>query len=503
MICFNKETLRDKIYACWVGKNIGGTMGAPYEGTRELLDIQGFSTEPGVVLPNDDLDLQLVWLRAMDEMGPEAVNEQVLGEYWLEYVGPAWNEYGIGKSNMREGLLPPLSGEVYNEEWKHSNGAWIRTEIWASLFPGMPERAVRYAYYDACVDHGFNEGTYAAIFVAALESAAYIYNDLNTLLNIGLSKIPADCRVAKAVNLVREEHAKGTDWKVVRNMLVEQSADIGWFQAPANVAYVVLGLLYGNCDFKKSMILALNCGDDTDCTGATLGSILGIMYGTAGIPADWSVYIGDAIVTMCNLNGHGRWPKTCTELTDCVMKMLPLTTRDPIIPGYYNGYYGAMKLAYGTPRGWRPQHSVCIGNVDDFSQVSPEDYVGDQFVQEMFNRSHTAIHQAGISCDVWVELNGDPEIKPLGSISGKVTVKLLRLKSVKHYHLRWLLPEGWTVSGKSNVSTVDAWSDNLSTCTAEFTITAGEKVEPNNRLVLEVSSVQRPTCVYIPVMILG
>ena len=321
-LTFNRETLKDKIYACWIGKNIGGTMGTPYEGNRDMHDIQGFVTEEGKVLPNDDLDLQLVWLRAMDEMGPESVNERVLGEYWMTHIGPMWNEYGIGKSNMREGLLPPLAGEVYNDKWKHSNGAWIRTEIWACLFPGCPEKAIRYAFYDACVDHGYGEGTYAAIFVAAMESAAFVIKDVKTLLEIGLSKIPTDCRMAKAVRLVMEEYEKGTDWKTVRQMLVEQSADIGWFQAPANVGFVVLGLLYGEGDFKKSMILAINCGDDTDCTGATIGSLMGIMNGTAGLPSDWRSHIGDQIATICNLNGHGAWPATCTELTERVMDML-------------------------------------------------------------------------------------------------------------------------------------------------------------------------------------
>ena len=112
MIKLNKETLRDKIYACWIGKNIGGTMGTPYEGTRELLDIQGFSTPEGVVLPNDDLDLQLAWLLAMEEHGPYQLNAQILGEYWLAYVVPHWNEYGIGKGNMKAGLLPPLAGII-------------------------------------------------------------------------------------------------------------------------------------------------------------------------------------------------------------------------------------------------------------------------------------------------------------------------------------------------------------------------------------------------------
>lgn len=29
MIRFNKEELRDKVYACWIGKNIGGTARRP------------------------------------------------------------------------------------------------------------------------------------------------------------------------------------------------------------------------------------------------------------------------------------------------------------------------------------------------------------------------------------------------------------------------------------------------------------------------------------------
>ena len=41
MVKFNRDTIKDKIHACWIGKNIGGTMGAPYEGKREFLDIKG------------------------------------------------------------------------------------------------------------------------------------------------------------------------------------------------------------------------------------------------------------------------------------------------------------------------------------------------------------------------------------------------------------------------------------------------------------------------------
>lgn len=159
--------LRDKVYACWIGKNIGGTLGGPYEGKRHTHNVEGFSTKAGEPLPNDDLDLQIVWLRAMRHLGPQGLNERSLGEYWMEYVSPYWNEYGICKANMVHGLSAPMSGH-YKNEWKHSNGAWIRTEIWACLYPADVNNAVKYAYYDACVDHGLGDGTYAAMFVAAL-----------------------------------------------------------------------------------------------------------------------------------------------------------------------------------------------------------------------------------------------------------------------------------------------------------------------------------------------
>ena len=60
----------------------------------------------------------------------------------------------------------------------------------------------------------------------------------------------------------------------------------------------MIGWLYGDGDFGKSICIAVNCGDDTDCTGATLGSIFGIIYGTAIIPEKWRAPIGDGIKTV-------------------------------------------------------------------------------------------------------------------------------------------------------------------------------------------------------------
>ena len=58
---------RDKVRACWLGKNIGGTLGAPFEGFRGVYDVSYYTHDlSSGVLPNDDLDLQLVWLNAAE-----------------------------------------------------------------------------------------------------------------------------------------------------------------------------------------------------------------------------------------------------------------------------------------------------------------------------------------------------------------------------------------------------------------------------------------------------
>ena len=206
-IKLNFENYKDKVSACWIGKNIGGTMGTPYECTREILDVKGYVTEPGEPLPNDDLDLQLIWLLAVEKIGVNNINAMTLGEFWLSYIVPHWNEYGIGKNNMRRGLIPPLSGD-YENLWKDSNGAWIRTEVWACLAPAAPSIAAKLAIEDAKVDHGAGEGTYAAAFVAALQSAAFAINDLRKCIEIGLSQIPAESRMADSVRLAIDCYEK-------------------------------------------------------------------------------------------------------------------------------------------------------------------------------------------------------------------------------------------------------------------------------------------------------
>jgi len=320
----SRPEFRDRVYACFLGKNIGGTLGMPVEGNRETHDWTFYTPVPTEPAANDDIDLQLLWLKALQERGP-GLTSLDLGEYWLQYVPVNWNEYGVGKANMRDGFPPPISGQIRNQRWRDSNGAWIRSEVWACVAPGCPWIAARYAWEDACVDHGTGEGTWAEMFTAAVESAAFIESDRDKLIDIGLSYIPEDCALRRSIDAALAAYEGGLDLMAAREAVVKASASTGWFMAPQNVAFVVLGWLYGEGDFGRSICAAVNCGDDTDCTGATLGSILGIIGGTAGIPDEWRKPVGERIRNVAI--GGFTPPGTIGELTEQVVAMAPSVLR--------------------------------------------------------------------------------------------------------------------------------------------------------------------------------
>ncbi len=483
MIKLNKAKYLDKLYASWLGKNIGGTIGAPYEGTKDFLNVEGFTTPEGEPMPNDDLDLQLVWLGAMEQIGPMAFGPNTLPEYWLDWIVPHWNEYGISKANMRMGILPPMSGEVENEKWRNSNGAWIRSEIWAGLAPGVPEVAAKYAFYDASVDHGVGEGTVAEIFTATLQSYAYVESDLNKIIDFALSQIPDDSLVARSVRLAVDCYNSGMPLREARDTVMELSSQLGWFQAPANIGFVVLGLLYGEGDFKKSVLAAVNCGDDTDCTGATVGATLGIMYGTAGIPEDWRSFVGDSIVTICiNCMYRHMIPKTCTQLTERVAKLMPDVLRANYVNFEFTDGEDEVPAADLSPLSC----ALDRGSLDR----GPYSYDID---------TH---HGVGVR----VELDA-PTVR--AGEERKVTLTFFCKRSVRQtvkLLLRPILTEGWSVNGMERSVTLEypqPWNDLYGVRETSMTITAAEQVESVNRVYIEVTSASIASPIIVPITFVG
>lgn len=309
---YNEKEFFDKVYACWMGKNIGGTLGGPLEGRMELLDIKGYTQSFVESVENDDLDLQLVNLHCVEQYGGRA-DVTLLSHEWLEHVHFEYDEYGHALTNMRRGIASPLSG-CFNNFFTNCMGAPIRSEIWAVMCAGMPDLAAYYAYHDASVDHAGGEGAYGEIFFAVLESMAFVEKDKFKLIDTALSYLPKNSVVRKAVELLLDCYHKGMDWVAARQAIIDNFAGDNFTYAPVNIAFTLVGWLYEE-GFTKQMLTTLNCGYDTDCTVATLGSLLGILHGTAYLDSYWTEPLGEKIVVSRPITGFEA-PKTITELTE-------------------------------------------------------------------------------------------------------------------------------------------------------------------------------------------
>ena len=304
----------DKTLGCWMGKNAGGTLGEPMEGRREILDLDWYPEVREGGIPNDDLEVQLVWLHALETRGQDLSAAELAAE-WLDHYLPNWDEYGFGKTNVRKGLLPPLSGS-YNNAFSTSMGCPIRSEIWACIAPGLPLLAARRARTDAMVDHT-DESIYAEMLFAVLESCAYVESDRDRLMALGLAAIPDTCRTAVAVRTMMSTWRETHDWRAARQAILDAVGDYANFtDAPQNIGFTLLGWYSAPDDFGRAICDAVNCGFDTDCTGATLGSIYGIAWGAKRLPKRWIEPLGDTVAILEARTRLRHPPKTLLELTE-------------------------------------------------------------------------------------------------------------------------------------------------------------------------------------------
>ncbi len=309
MIDFD-EKLKNKIYACWLGKTIAGGLGAPFEGNPYSLNL----AQDDLLLdtgPNDDLELQLLWLIFAEKYGM-SLDSDKLSEAWLDVIEYGMDEYGVAIWNLRRGLKPPMTGYVDNY-FTDGMGAAIRSEIWACLCPGNPEAAAYFASCDASVDH-CGEGVWAEMFLAAAESSAFLSDSLEKALESGLKYVSSDSNVFGVVKYVMNMYASGTDLKKARTLILEKFGSHNFTYCVMNLGFIISALLYGEGDFDQTVLTAVNFGYDTDCTAATAGGLFGIFYGTNAIPDKWKTMVNDTINVSEFLDSQAV-PKSVMELT--------------------------------------------------------------------------------------------------------------------------------------------------------------------------------------------
>lgn len=316
--------LRDKLRGAWIGRIAGCLLGKPVEGWRSkelhslLKEIGNFpmtryimrkefpsdmqdrvplnfdncwaDTLNGIAPVDDDTNYTVFALKLVETYGKDFRPNDVL-EAWLSWI-PMFSTCTaerVAYRNAALGLLAPETA-TYKNPYREWIGAQIRGDFFGYLYPGNPEKAAELAFRDASISHVKN-GIYGEMMVAAMIAEAAVSNDMMKIIRAGLGEIPEKCRLRSDIENVISWYRDGLSEEEVFGKIhsaYDEYSGHGWCYTNSNAMIVVMALLWGKGDFGKSICLAVQTAFDTDCNGATVGSILGMMLGAGKIPACWS-----------------------------------------------------------------------------------------------------------------------------------------------------------------------------------------------------------------------
>ncbi len=233
---------------------------------------------------DDDIIYTLLGLMILEAYGPDFTVEDV-GQAWLRHLPLAATAEAAALNNLRAGI-PARDAGRRNNPWAQWIGAGIRADPWGYAAPGWPARAAAMAYHDACISHRRN-GVFAAMYFAAVISAAFAVDDPVEALHIGLEEIPPDCRLARVVGWALREAPGIHTYADAHAAVAARFPGMSPVHAVNNACLVVWGLTLGGQDFTGVIGQTVAMGFDNDCNAATAGSIAGAILGRSAIPAHW------------------------------------------------------------------------------------------------------------------------------------------------------------------------------------------------------------------------
>ncbi len=303
----SKEALQDKIRGAWAAQTIGVTYGFPVEfkfnsvrvpDDHELPWHEDYLYEMFTQNPNiyDDIYMDLSFVQVFEDEGLDASAESLASSF--ANAGYAlWFANQVARYNVLNGLSPPESGHWINNPAADDIDFQIEADFIGLMAPGLPSTAVEVSDR---VGHimNYGDGWYGGVFIAVMYSLAFTTDDIEQIVERAISVIPENTDFHRIIVDVIALHKQNPDdWKFAWEGINEKwsSTDLGPIgllapfniDAKINAAWVVLGLLYGDGDFGKTIDIATRAGDDADCNPASAAGILGTIYGYQGIPDYW------------------------------------------------------------------------------------------------------------------------------------------------------------------------------------------------------------------------
>ena len=319
----SKRVLKNKIQGAWYGRIAGCMLGKTVEGMRRyelipLLKETGnypmhryiLSTDVTEEVANrynfnlrnrcyadkiayepvdDDTNYTVLYQDVISRFGFDFSPYEVSKEWLLKQNKDAYcTAERVAFVNFIKGYRPHESA-LYKNAYREWIGAQIRADYFGYINPGNPELAAEMAWRDGSVSHVKN-GIYGEMFVAAMIACACVERNIKNIILGGLAQIPQTSRLYESIMNVLKDYEKGVSEEEALEKLNKKYNDRDghdWCHTISNAIIVTIALLYRKGNYSKSICLAVENGFDTDCNGATVGSILGMRNGFEKLDKYW------------------------------------------------------------------------------------------------------------------------------------------------------------------------------------------------------------------------
>jgi hypothetical protein len=306
----------DRLRALWLGECIANWTGIQTEGDRSSPPFYDdsdwgpggfdFILDQDPWWADDDTDIEYVYCHLMDQHQTNMLSGQQIRDGWMSHINSyIWVSDAQARSLMDSGYTTPQTGMLALNDLALMIDAQLTTEIFGVYAPGMADMAMEMANLPIrLVATGY--AAHAAQYFMLLYSLA---SDVDTslsrkdqvlwLADEARKYIPDTSKSADIYDFVKADYLANSnkdDWESTRDKIYDRyqlnAASNGfryqtWYESSVNFAAGIIALLYGEGDYKKTVKIGTLSGWDSDNSTATLGGLLGFMYGYSDLVAEF------------------------------------------------------------------------------------------------------------------------------------------------------------------------------------------------------------------------
>lgn len=302
----DRNDYADRLRALWLGECIANWTGIQTEGDRSAPPFYtdddwsgfGFVLDQDPWKADDDTDIEYVYCHLMNKHQTHMLSPEQIRDGWINHINRRiWVSNAHARGLMDKGYVPPQTSMLALNHLALMIDAQLTTEIFGALAPGLPGMALKMGdlpIRTTATGYAAHASQYFLLLyclAGQVDRQIPIKEQVIWLADEARRYIPDTSKSADIYDFVKADYLANPDkddWESTRyKIYVRYRRDAStygfryqkWVESSVNFAAGIMALFYGEGDYRKTVKIGTLAGWDSDNSTATLGGLLGFMYG--------------------------------------------------------------------------------------------------------------------------------------------------------------------------------------------------------------------------------